>query len=361
MKAIETKDRYIKRQPDGTFNVRVSVRLGKQIVSRKKGNLLSIGEARRTQSEFIAELETRKKHFKQGGLWGQALEKYLQQAGQQLSPKTYEDVQTSLRHHTQGWENLSLAGIATPDIHALFQGTLRDCERATRKKVIGYISRVFKHYVEMGRIHYNPATGVKFHTKAKGQEKLIAMNREEIVLLLEKAKEFDHGWYPNWLLAYQTGMRSGELYALEWRQVDFKNKLITVDKSFNKHNPEAPTKNRETRVVAINNATLNELRRLKLTEQGSDRYVLKRNKEWEHGKASKIIKSFQEDLGIRKTNFHSLRASFITHLLLEGVPVTKVQKMVGHGELKTTERYVRLCGSDIKGATSAIDMEILAV
>ena len=360
MKQLETKDKYIRKQPNGTFSVRVPARIGGKILSRKKANILSIGEARRIQSDFVIELETKKKHFKQGGLWGQALEEYLKLVGQRGSPKTFEDVQTALRHHSKSWMNYPLAEVKPADIIDMFDGSLKNAKPATKKKVVGYISRVFDHFIKAGRIYFNPASSVKFPTKAKGQEKLIAMNREEITLLLKRAKELKHEWYFNWYLAYQTGMRSGELYALEWRQIDFKNKLIIIDQAYSKGNSASSTKNKKSRAVSINEGTLRFLIELQKVS-GRDRFVLQRNRDWERGKAAAILRSFQADIGVSQTNFHSIRASFITHLLLAGTPVTKVKEMVGHAELKTTERYVRLCGSDVKGATTGIDMETLAL
>ena len=63
-------------------------------------------------------------------------------------------------------------------------------------------------------------------------------------------------------------------------------------------------------------------------------------------------------MGIRETNFHSLRASFITHLLLKRTPVHVVQAMVGHSDLKTTQRYVRFVGSDLDGATDVLAVDL---
>ncbi|MCM0606939.1 MAG: tyrosine-type recombinase/integrase [Xanthomonadaceae bacterium] len=39
-------------------------------------------------------------------------------------------------------------------------------------------------------------------------------------------------WYPIWALALMTGMRSGELYALSWKDIDWENNLITINKAW---------------------------------------------------------------------------------------------------------------------------------
>ena len=44
--------------------------------------------------------------------------------------------------------------------------------------------------------------------------------------------------------------------------------------------------------------------------------------------------------------------------MLLGRPVHEVQKIVGHSDLKTTQKYVRLAASDLKGATDPIDLDL---
>lgn len=92
---------------------------------------------------------------------------------------------------------------------------------------------------------------------------------------------------------------------------------------------------------------------------GQQEFVLPQLKEWKRGEAAKVLRQIQKELNIPLTNFHSIRASFITHLLLQGVPVTKVKEMTGHADLKTTQRYVRLVAKDLQNATNAIPAEVL--
>ena len=94
------------------------------------------------------------------------------------------------------------------------------------------------------------------------------------------------------------------------------------------------------------------VKKLKLSSGGTE-YVLPRGKQFLRGEGAKVLKAMQKELGIQPTNFHSIRASFITHLLLAGVPITTVQHIVGHADLKTTSAFVRLCGSDLVGATDS--------
>ena len=74
-------------------------------------------------------------------------------------------------------------------------------------------------------------------------------------------------------------------------------------------------------------------------------------------RAIKGLQKIQTELGIKHTNYHSLRASCITYLLLDGMSVVKVQVLVGHAELSTIQRYIRLSGSDLSGVTDNLSIK----
>ena len=52
---------------------------------------------------------------------------------------------------------------------------------------------------------------------------------------------------------------------------------------------------------------------------------------------------------------HTLRHSFATHLVLEGVDILSVQKLMGHESPETTEIYVHLTGEQIRRIQSPLD------
>ena len=184
------------------------------------------------------------------------------------------------------------------------------------------------------------------------------MSQAEIQQLLQVALKHRHPWYPIWRVIYSLGLRSGEGLALKWSDVDFNSSRVSINKSYCSKSKEiGPTKNRKTRTLVMNQSLAIFLKELKLIANGNE-FVLPQLTDWKRGEAAEILRAFQRDLGIRETNFHSLRASFITHLLLNGVAVTKVQVMVGHSDLKTTQRYIRLIASDLDGATDSIALEL---
>ena len=86
-----------------------------------------------------------------------------------------------------------------------------------------------------------------------------------------------------------------------------------------------------------------------------DDFVLPRLWRWRQGEQAAVLRSFCEVIGITSVRFHDLRASFITNMLAQGVPIVKVMSIVGHGKMATTDGYLRLAGVGLEGTTNKLD------
>ncbi len=58
----------------------------------------------------------------------------------------------------------------------------------------------------------------------------------------------------------------------------------------------------------------------------------------------------------REGGIHGLRHAFATHLIEAGVDLPTVQRLLGHGHISTTMRYVHLARSHLTGTTSPLDL-----
>ncbi len=74
-------------------------------------------------------------------------------------------------------------------------------------------------------------------------------------------------------MALFTGMRSGELYALKWTDVDLDNGTNSVSKSWSSKNGFTSTKNQKTRIVPISGEPSSFLKKLK-PERSQEEFVL---------------------------------------------------------------------------------------
>ena len=201
------------------------------------------------------------------------------------------------------------------------------------------------------------------HTPTEGYESLKKkldalpeiLTKEEMAKLLYEAKRLESPWYPVWALALYTGMRSGELYALQWDCVDLEDNVIYVHRNWTSKKGFGPTKGRYWRTVPIDSTEVIEFfKTLRLNAESE--FVLPRLREWGKGEQARELRKFCQSIGITSVKFHTLRACFATHLLRAGVSTADVMKICGWKDLDTMQRYVRLAGINTKGATSSISI-----
>lgn len=224
-----------------------------------------------------------------------------------------------------------------------------------RKKLKQIVKSVFDFGIQSGRIKNLQRSPTFEVILGKDQEKKPEiLTIGEIQTLIEKAYESNHEWKRVWAAALLTGMRSGELFALEWKDIDFTNRLMNVNKSHNcRMKTIKSTKAGYWRQVPISE-DLEKVLREQSQETRNTEHVFPRFTDWERGMQAKVLRAFCIIHGLPSIRFHTLRACFATQMLRSGVEPAKVMKICGWKELKTMQHYVRLAGIEIQGATDTI-------
>jgi integrase len=122
--------------------------------------------------------------------------------------------------------------------------------------------------VDADLIPANPADKVtsRLGLRQRKQAKIQALNREEVQLFLDICAEHYPDFYPFFLCGFRTGMRLGELLALEWGDVDWNGQFIQVSRSY-KLGRTTETKTKKWRRVDASDQLLDALRELHLAEK----------------------------------------------------------------------------------------------
>ena len=232
-----------------------------------------------------------------------------------------------------------------------------DLSKAYQKKVKNITNKVFEWGVEFGHIQGNAISPFRGLLIEKGEERPPdILSIEEIKTFLSAAQAVGHKWYPVWSFAILTGMRSGELHALTWNQIDLEKNLILVDRAYDSNSKSVgSTKGRYWRTIPINDSLKKLILDLKSQSSvdGSD-HVLPRFKSWDGGDQVVPLKNFLHSIGLKRIKFHALRACFATQMLANGVPAPIVMKIGGWKKSATMDIYLRLAGVDTKGATDCL-------
>lgn len=272
-----------------------------------------------------------------------------------LNPDAQLEYINILRNYTKDWMKLRVDEIDKAKAWLVLDRIQRDVSVGRGKRLRTAIDALYGWGMLSGRIKNTvsiPTEG--YRAIRKEDEKLPEiLNLEEIRKLLKYAKEINHHWYPVWAMALYTGMRSGELYALDWPSIDFDNRMIYVHRNWTNTMGIGATKGRYWRAVPLNDELIEFLKELKL-KTGKSGFVLPRFQSWTDGRQADIIRQFCVGCGIPSVKFHTLRACFATQLIKDGVAPAVVMKICGWKDLKTMQRYIRLAGIEVKGATDKL-------
>jgi integrase len=276
----------------------------------------------------------------------------------EISSQTINDYVFVIRDHCDDWMNLSVTEIDRARAWMILDRVEREISVSRRKRLRTAIDAVFKWGTLSGRIKGLTATPTEgYRSTRKEEEKMPEiLNLEQIRTLLNYAEKLNHPWYAHWALALFTGMRSGELYALEWEHVDFDNKLIYVYKNWTNRTGYGPTKGRYWRTVPVESTQVLQLLKELRLKRANEKFVLHHFKYWTDGEQASILREFCVGSGLPSIRFHTLRACFATQLIRDAVAPAVVMKICGWKDLKTMQRYIRLAGIEVKGATLGLKL-----
>lgn len=228
------------------YEVFVSVRdqMGKQVARRKKG-ITSERDAKNAEYKFRRELEqvTDAENYWTWERWHNECIRRVKLTCKRATVLQYD--QRLKGHLPDDWLKKELKAITTEDVYDLtfnrFEGSLTS---TSRKILFMLVKRIFQMAVEEGILGRNPAEGIKLKREARAQNVLTAVEAQRF---LAEAQATQHRFYPVWVLALKTGMRSGEMYALTWADVDFDASVIHINKQWTNKDGICLPKNREWR------------------------------------------------------------------------------------------------------------------
>ncbi len=228
----------------------------------------------------------------------------------------------------------------------------KDLAKDYIRLILGSLRVLINDAIEKRIIKNNPVKGLgKFYRQAPVRHADIEpLSEDESLLFLRTTLQWEAEHYPMFLTSLHTGLRSGEVIALQWPDVDWRGKFIEVRRQVVRGKVTTlKTKNGKRRVDCSDDLleTLADLKKKRQEE------ALKRGSNeisdwmWANGKGQRVdignvktqhFKRVLRKAGLRDIRYHDLRHTYASQLLAQGEPVTYVSQQLGHANPQITFR-----------------------
>jgi integrase len=239
---------------------------------------------------------------------------------------------------------------------------------ATVRKFLAYLSNILNQALDDEIIKENPTRRLFGLIPKKDRKSDInPLKREELRVFLDKARELYPRYYPFFLCAARTGMRLGELLALECGAVDFNGRFIEVRQAMSRHRLTTP-KNKKIRRVDMSQqlATVLAEHKLEMKKEAlrKGRAMPERVFTRESGEpltattiTSRVFNRCLERVGLRHVRFPDLRHSFASILIHDQKEsMAYVKEQMGHHSIQmTVDLYGHLSPEGDKSAVDGLD------
>jgi len=269
-----------------------------------------------------------------------------------------------------------------PDINQFLVGTWRTkklkdgLKPATLNSAIARLKAIFSKAVEDGVIERNPLLKLKplkndsdpiVRYLSPTEDQQLTSTLEERDLLIKQKRASHNEWlkvrhlpsvpdnsrdtygdylHPMVMLALHTGMRRGELFKLEWEQVNLINRTVTIT--------AANAKSRKQRHIPLNDSALSALTAWQ--EQTTKSGLVFPNPKTGNPfiDVKKAWTNLISNAGIERFRFHDLRHTFASRLVMNGVDLYTVKELMGHSSIEMTGKYAHLAPEKLLDAVGRI-------
>ena len=274
----------------------------------------------------------------------------------------------------------------------------------TAKKICNYLNINFNSYFEMKseEVPYSRCANKSLKTMLHSilaravQERLIPINyatkeytksvtgtkgKKEIYDTIEDIREFvakaneekDIRKKVAFLIGLNLGLRGAEIAGLEWKDIDFENEIISINKNTMYVNgfgiiTKTTKNNSSTRIIRLPSNLVSLLKEYKvwwdeekakhgdLWEKTDRLFVQNCGKDMSNATISNWLKKFELDNNLKHVTLHGLRHTNITMQITNGVDIKTVSARVGHSDIQTTLNiYSHYTKESDKKASDLID------
>lgn len=297
-----------------------------------------------------------------------------------LKPKSYAIKEYIIKQQiTPRIGLLQVNSIVASDIQQMINDMVKEgLSYSTIKKSYDALNQRFKLAIKQGQVNKNPILGVELPIqKNKKSSEIHFFTEEQCKELIKESRRIYSSNNQNVYRLGElvpflifTGLRIGEAIALEWNDVDFENKIITINKNvvevksketgkYILEKQDSTKTDSSTRMVPLSNSAIECIKNLKQIN-GNKKFVFasKTGKYISPSNFNRMFRGIQKSLKYEVVlGVHSLRHTFATLMLNKGIDVKIVSELLGHSNVSVTYNiYIHTIQSQKIKAINMVDI-----
>lgn len=201
---------------------------------------------------------------------------------------------------------------------------------ATANRWQAAFSLVFRVGMDNEKIKFNPAARIK--RKAENNQSVRFLTSQEEKRISTVLKKRSPAFLPTFLVSLHTGLRASEQWRLEWSDINFDQKVLTVRKLAN-------TKN--GRHIPLNHIAVDALHTLHKIS-GPTGPVFLNSKDTPMTAHREWFDPAVAEAKVNDYTWHKNRHTFASRLAMLGESILTISKLLGHATIQMTMRYAHL-------------------
>jgi integrase len=272
------------------------------------------------------------------------MDRYLLEVVSHKAPRTQETNKVQISHLLSFFGDITLDKVIPESISRYRSKRLSD---GVKLQTIRYELIILSHAFSIAArewqwVRLNPMKFIKMPRQENKIERWLTHEEQEKVL------SHCDGWLkPLVVFDLHTGLRMNELLSLKWQDIDLMRKTAVVMES----------KNDEKRTLPLNDVAIKALRDTSASSRiiSMEGYVFTRDgRKIAKHELQYYFKRAVKQAKIAHCRFHDLRHTFATRLAQSGIDIYKIAKLLGHKDIKTTQRYAHHCPESLRDGVNIL-------
>lgn len=258
------------------------------------------------------------------------------------SKSTIGSYSTTIRRLCEYYKHRLVTSLGSTEIQQFLSAEIFDKARSNsfHRQVIGALRLLYKDRTD---IDFNLMESLVYPKKHRKLPNVIS--EEDVVRLLQHTRNEKHRLI--FAMLYSCGLRVGELIDLKMVDIDLERRTVLIRQA----------KGNKDRVVMLAESII-PLYKSYVRSYHPIEYLFNGQKRLQYS-ANSIRKSLHDrsrEAGIKKSiTPHTLRHSFATHLLEQGLDVRHIQVLLGHSKPETTMIYTYVSNQRLMQISSPLD------